>query len=95
MMAPERPPVIHAIFKFSKKSKLNPRLEILRFAIYGIALGGAYLLFKPEFHSLADDFACRWTAAVPSGSESGCTDPATSRMKGQRPLIQGGEPSTK
>lgn len=69
------------LIKLLRKPKLNPRLEVMRFAVYGIALGAAFLVLKPEILVLTGEVSCRWNVATKAMQMDGCEHP--SEMKQQ------------
>lgn len=66
-----------------RKSKLNPRLEVARYALYGIALGAAFLVLKPGIQNLADEAICRWSVTTSTTVQpNDCAQPS-GILKGQ------------
>jgi len=72
MMAHKKLALPMKLINLLRKSKLNPRLEVMRYAIYGIALGAAYLVFKPEIQALTDEASCRWSATTTEVQSNAC-----------------------
>lgn len=70
--------------KLLRSPKLNPRLEVMRFAIYGIALGAAFVVLKPEIMMLAGEVSCRWGATTAAVEIDDCEHPSP-KLKKQSP----------